>query len=668
MMLAMEIRGVYKKLVKIDYLHLEDIYHTVLSNIFSGRRSDLYWSDILGVAVLSLDNDVNMENENAESIACLKKTSSSSTIDSNSAVHRVLPINCESSECVECLAYRHDLVNLDVCHIARCTDLHLRDEETIAFMSAMMMFSEWDEFERPSYLWPSLIIDLIRSPREWKSWRKCIARYNMPKGRSAKYILSRLLNLSLGKLYFFFLCLAHVGFDVNEDLGSLLNKLSAIMENDEERDYGFASPVSSSPSSPRLNSPCSIRNYFHKVNENERWRNSPLSQASQPQGSGGLKRSKTGNHCSLMTLGAPHSTSISQPEAKPEKSTSMVHVADDTSYLSLTPTETCVLDLINSIRVMRDIVQVVDDEVLIKFFRRSSRVGTNFQALDLPPNPEADGRSGTGSGSGVVATGEKTEVSSVIKAEAEKFNVFKPGVLSDQELDGYLQRVKESVPVELGDLVEAWKSPSPPSSLCSGGGDSSSASDDKSASVRPALWRSWNETSRLRRLNMHHSRSRNQPSIRGSGVGAEVKAPIGVVIACETDETQVKDTDTDVNASKKVWIFDGKDHFSVMARDVRLVTFSEDRALDLLHGCGYKVEQGLEAVRECGASGAFRDTVHWDVQDVNKFVEAFQWYATLFLATLLLILLMLFILFYIVVYAGHRWIFIICSLKCVTLV
>jgi hypothetical protein len=286
------------------------------------NRIDLYWSESMGMALLSLENDVNIENESVESVALLQQTNPlHNTSDQSFTIMRMLPIDCAAAECVEFLVYRHDVVNLDIVHINKCTELNMRDRETIAFMSAMMMFPEWDDFDRPSYAWPSLITDLIRSPKEWKSWRKCIDRY-MKNGRSSKCILSQLLHHSLEKVYLFFLCLAHVGFNVDEDLSSLLNKLSRVIKLDPGC-TGASMP--STPPSVRLSSPCSIGKYIHKgsgggggggvegLMKPMRFLqdHSPLSLGSTG-GGGGLKRSKIGSNCSLLSLSAP------KPEPKPE--------------------------------------------------------------------------------------------------------------------------------------------------------------------------------------------------------------------------------------------------------------------------------------------------------------------------------------------------------------
>ena len=124
----------------------------------------------------------------------------------------------------------------------------------------------------------------------------------------------------------------------------------------------------------------------------------------------------------------------------------------------------------------------------------------------------------------------------------------------------------------------------------------------------PVPWRAWNEASRVRRLHMHQQH--------------HGKAPIGVVV--ESGEAGCNLSNSS-SSFKKVWIFDGEFHFSALASEVRPVTYSEDRALDQLHRSRYQVGQALAVVRGQSAMGSFREVGHWAPQEVNKFLEAFEW-------------------------------------------
>ena len=594
------------------------------------HRSDLYWSELLNVAVLAVDNDADLECESAQSLTHRKESTTSSD---TSNVLRVIPINCEASTCNEVLVYRRTLVNLEVQHIQKCAELKLRDEETIAFMGAIMMFPEWDNFDRPSYVWPDLIIDLIKSPLEWKSWRKCVDRYYNARPRSSKNKLCRLLHNSRERLYLFFLCLAHCGFDVDEDLGSLLFKLGPVMDcNNADIAINSSSEIMSPPptvhshqknidsASPNVMKPFSSRHEY-----------SPLSQTS-----GGIKRCKSVKPCSFLSL-RPPLASVSSTESYSKRHCCFSNSSGDFT-LPLTVSEVSVLELIKCIRSFQNINQVMDEQNVDKSFQRQcTRVGRNYQALELP----------------TVQQRSCSTLEAGAFPRSKVFRVFKPGVLTDTEIDSYLQEVKDNVSVEVGDLVEAWK-PSQSNVVALGSqsslassplglsldGDSKSGKrldppfqDASEMSSAVLSWRAWNDFSRQRRLRMHQQYLQYAKSIRfGASCTAnpstipKIKAPIGVVVACDdhTKDGQDMSNERDNinnNDTKNVYIFDGEVHFSVDAKDVRSVTYSEDTALDILHASNYNVGMALVAVRKKCDMGCFRETIHWDVQDVNVFMD-----------------------------------------------
>ena len=549
-------------------------------------RTDLYWSVALNIAVLCLDNDVDVSKESAQALRDLDEHALATPTELNSLVFRVLAIDCCATESKELLIYRNDLEILDVKHIIQCRESNVQDDETIDFISAMIKFPEWDDFDRGSYAWPAHIIDMIKSPKDWKSWRKCIDMY-MTKGRSAKFVLCHLLHMSRAKVYLFFMCLAHVGYDVDTDLGSLLNKLNRVIAINDHNHFRMTSPA-------RMSSPMSNGNYTHC-----RQRDSPLS-----QGSTGYKRAKSSHLCSLLSLGQPVPT-ISVPTAYERDST----ITKGAPKLSLTDTESCVMDLIECVR--SDELDVVDDKIFDSLFKRKScRVGCDFQVGDLPEcRPIAGSRN--------VAIDESC--------------VFKPGVMNDYDIDIYLQQVYHCVTVEPGDLVGAWQplpngnqhlsSVSHKNVISCGGSEArhnlsiSALEGDRQeldCAQLPVKWRIWNEDSRVRRLNIYrksHARS-------GSGVKS-IATPIGVVVACECGGTE--------KISKKIWIYNGDPtHFSVMTDNIRLMTFSEDKALDELHYSGYNSVQAVDNVARLCTSGTFRDTIHWSPHDINTLNSVFQ--------------------------------------------
>mmetsp|Transcript_2914 Transcript_2914/g.5255 ORF Transcript_2914/g.5255 Transcript_2914/m.5255 type:complete len:1187 (-) Transcript_2914:180-3740(-) len=356
---------------------------------------------------------------------------------------------------------------------------------------------------------------------------------------------------------------------------------------------------SSLPTSPvRLSSPPA------------RPRDSPLS-----QGSSGAKRTKSGHLCSLLSLGAPTSTIQANPH---EKVADVVTGKDRGALtLSLTVPESCVLDLIECIR--SDSVQEIDEQNFdLSFKRTSCRVGVNFQVDDLPD-----------------VTAVNVQDREKLDREKEDFCVFKPGMMNDNELDSYLQQVYDTVPVEAGDLVGVCDHTShsgfsnlsldlKQGSNIGGGGASFATGDNVSGCDKDNLqvmdvaevksrkpeWRIWNEKFRETRLRL----PLNYNQIGGCGKATSV----GVVVACEFDG------DDSVKPSK-VWIYNGGEtHFSVSTNDIRLMTFTEDRALDVLHRSGYCSSQALQAVGRSCASGSFRDTIHWAPQDINNLNEVFK--------------------------------------------
>lgn len=583
--------------ISYRYIGEELIAHSN-SNVY---RSDLYWDKTRNVAVMCLDNDVNVDMESLHTVTNLQRRALTTNIDLQSAVLRVLAIDCTSSESCEYLVYRHELEILDVKHVVKCEDLNLQDSETIDFMKALIKFPEWDDFDRGSYAWPNLIVDMIRSPKEWNEWRRCVGMY-MTRGRSAKFVLCHLLHQSRSKVYLFFLCLAHVGYDVDKDLGSLLLKLKGVVKMSCDNDSLMPSSLPSSlPTSPvRLSSPPA------------RPRDSPLS-----QGSSGAKRTKSGHLCSLLSLGAPTSTIQANPH---EKVADVVTGKDRGALtLSLTVPESCVLDLIECIR--SDSVQEIDEQNFdLSFKRTSCRVGVNFQVDDLPD-----------------VTAVNVQDREKLDREKEDFCVFKPGMMNDNELDSYLQQVYDTVPVEAGDLVGVCDHTShsgfsnlsldlKQGSNIGGGGASFATGDNVSGCDKDNLqvmdvaevksrkpeWRIWNEKFRETRLRL----PLNYNQIGGCGKATSV----GVVVACESDG------DDSVKPSK-VWIYNGGEtHFSVSTNDIRLMTFTEDRALDVLHRSGYCSSQALQAVGRSCASGSFRDTIHWAPQDINNLNEVFKGY------------------------------------------
>jgi hypothetical protein len=68
------------------------------------------------------------------------------------------------------------------------------------FCIALLNFAEWDDFSRPSYVWPFFIRTLIFEYDRWSIWIKNIQN---------DFLLSKVLHRS--KLYLLALCLEHIG-------------------------------------------------------------------------------------------------------------------------------------------------------------------------------------------------------------------------------------------------------------------------------------------------------------------------------------------------------------------------------------------------------------------------------------------------------------------------